>query len=220
MKKLFNISEGSFKELISNSLSLDTVFLLEKVYSGLDISSFEEGRINDMSQTLLRKGYVDKEGKITPAGIELYNSIINGTKSVKLKRLVKKDEEWQLFLALYPVNNTFTWKGRKFEGDRGIRKNTEDGKTLFTKILNEGEYTYNDIINAVIAECLAKFESSWKSGENKMKYFVNTESYLRQRGFENYIEEGRELTEEKILLYREAYNRKKSSTEKKNVIDL
>lgn len=220
MKRIFNLMAATYKEVVSGGLTLDLLFLLEKSIEGSDISSFGEERIAGMIQTLQRKGYINEGLQPTEAGKQLYSSLLEENKSLKLKRLVKKDDEWQIFLSIYPVNNTFVWKGKKFEGDRGIRKNTEAGKVLFTKILNEGEYSVDQLCNAVIAECLQKFESSWKTSENKMKYFVNTESYLRQRGFENFIDEGKELTAEQIEAYKAAYNRKTKSTNKKSVIDI
>lgn len=220
MKKLFNIQAGDFKEVVRVGLSLDMIYIIERVLEGEDVSSFGNEKIGAVIQTLRRKGYISEKNTVTESGKALYSSLLEENKPIKLKKLTAKTEEWQTFLAVYPVNNTFIWKGKKFDGDRGIRKNTEAGKILFTKILNEGEYTTADLCNAVVAESIQKMESSWKSGENKMKYFVNTESYLRQRGFENFIEEGRELTETQIMSYKEAFNRKSKSINKSNSISI
>lgn len=220
MKKLFNIQAGDFKEVVRVGLSLDMIYIIERVLEGEDVSSFTDERISGIIQTLRRKGYISETSLVTESGKALHSSLLEENKSLKLKKVTAKTEEWQTFLAVYPVNNTFIWKGKKFDGDRGIRKNTDAGKLLFTKILNEGEYTVSDLCNAVVAESIQKMESSWKSGENKMKYFVNTESYLRQRGFENFIEEGRELTETQIMSYKEAFNRKSKSINKSNSISI
>lgn len=210
--RLINISESHFIELQKKGISLDLVCLLEQCAEGKDIYSLRDSRVQALVRTLERKGLIELT-RVSREGKELLRSLISAPgeqdSEVVVKRIEGKEKEWELFLAAYPPNNKFTWKGKYFEGDRGIKKNTKDGKALFTKILNEGVYTTEDIAKAVIAEAISKMESSVKQGQNKMNYFVNTESYLRQKAYVNFMEEGRDLTNEEIETYKQAFNRKK-----------
>lgn len=217
--ELFNFSEGKFKALIKKGLTLDTLYVLEKIRQHVDIQeSFKEARITSLLQTLERKGYYS-EGNITDAGEELYQSLITEEEEVKVKKLESKESEWEEFLSYYPPNNRFIWRGRSFDGDRGIKNNTKKGKEYFTQIVNNG-ISCKSLWKAVVAEAIAKMEKSYKSGENQMKYFINTESYLYQKRYMNFIEEGKELTEADISAYKEAYNRKKKVNVQKKSIDI
>lgn len=211
--KLFNLTEGKFNALMNKGIDLALVYLLEKASEEVDLFSFEAKRIPALVATLERKGLLNL-GKITEEGREFYNSILNMEEEVVLKRVEKKDDDWKVFLSFYPPNNNFTWRGKHFEGERGIRKNSTDGQGLFTKILNSKEYTCDDLCRAVIAEAIGKMQESYKSGENKMRYFINTESWLRQKQYENWIDQGRELSDSDIEQYKAAYKRTKRAVKK------
>lgn len=211
--KLFNITVGKFDAISAKGIELSMLYLLEKAFEGQDIRLFKAGKAINYISTLYRKGYLDDNG-ITEAGRELYSSLIIQDSEVKLKRMESKNEEWKKFLSSYPPNNTFTWRGKTFDGDRGIRKNSKDGESLFTKILNDKEYNCDDLCKAVMAEAISKMEQSYKSGENKMRYFINTESWLRQKQYENWVDEGRSLTDTQLEQYQAAYKRGKKAVSK------
>lgn len=192
-------------------MSLDILFLLELVKEGVDVKqSFKEGKVNSLISTLERRGYV-KEGVITKTGDELYDSLTSEEEGVVVKKMENKDKEWEEFLSYYPPNNRFIWRGRAFSGDRGIKNNTKDGKEIFTNILNNTTISCEELWRAVIAEAVAKMDESYKKGENKMQYFINTTSWLRQQRYLNFLEEGKVLKAEEISAYKQAYNRNKSS---------
>jgi hypothetical protein len=209
--RIINLSEGKFKSIINKGMSLDILFLLELVKEGVDVKqSFKEGKVNSLISTLERRGYV-KEGVITKTGDELYNSLTSEEEGVVVKKMENKDKEWEEFLSYYPPNNRFIWRGRAFSGDRGIKNNTKDGKEIFTNILNNTTISCEELWRAVIAEAVAKMDESYKKGENKMQYFINTTSWLRQQRYLNFLEEGKVLKAEEISAYKQAYNRNKSS---------
>lgn len=208
--KLFNITDAQYKSLMLKGIDLSIVLLLERAIEGIDLYSFRLSRIDGYIRTLERKGYI-KDGRITEEGTSLYNSLLEGTAEVVLKKMENKNKEWEEFLSYYPPNNTFIWKGRSFQGDRGIKNNTKKGKELFTQLLNAG-MSGEELWKAVVAESIRKMEESYKTGENKMKYFKNTETYLNQQAYMNFLDEGKELSAEEIASYREAYNRNRKKT--------
>lgn len=198
-------------------IDLSIVLLLERAIEGVDLYDFRLTRIDGYIRTLERKGYI-RNGAITEEGKALYESLLEDTGEVVLKKMENKDKEWTEFLSYYPPNNSFVWKGKSFQGDRGIKNNTKKGKELFNQLVNAG-MTGEELWRAVVAESIRKMEESYRTGENKMKYFKNTETYLNQQAYMNFLDEGKELSAEEIASYKEAYNRnrKKVVVTKKSV---
>ena len=56
------------------------------------------------------------------------------------------------------------------------------------KILNDGEYTIEEMIKALELEIHQKKEASIKSNSNKMSYFQNSMTYLNNFTHEGFIE--------------------------------
>lgn len=217
---IFNLSLGKFKAINSKGINLDLVFILELLSKGVDIrGSFKSGRINSLLSTLERKGYI-KDLEITDSGREFYNSLLVEEQEVVVKKVESKDKEWEEFLSYYPPNTRFIWRGREFLGDRGVKNNTKDGRELFTNILNNSSLSSEDLWRSVVAEAIAKMKESYKVGANKMQYFINTESWLRQKRYLNFLEEGRHLEKDEIEAYKEAYNRKKKGSSPNKTIDI
>ena len=69
-----------------------------------------------------------------------------------------------------------------------MRVKKDDCKLKLKKILDEGEYTTDELVAALEYEVLQKKENSVKAGENKLKYMQNSLTYLNQRTFEPFIE--------------------------------
>lgn len=208
---MIQISNERFLELIRKGISLDLVYILTKYENREDPKGFQEPKIENLITTLERKGYIESDN-ITLKGRELLESVKDSGGTLKLSKISKKPAEWKDFLKAYPPNNKFTWKGRTFDGGRSIRKDTKDGEMLFYKILSEGNITSEMLTKCVIAEAINKFDASVKSGQNKMDYFTNTESWLRQKQYWNWEEEAKVLTDKEIATYYEAFNRKKKTT--------
>ena len=107
-----------------------------------------------------------------------------------------------MWWAAYPGTDTFEHKGRKFVGSRSLRQNKEECRLKFDKILIEGEYSVQELINALEYDVLMKKENSVKTGNNKLSYMQNSLTYLNQRSFESFIElirEGKAEKEEKQI---------------------
>ena len=177
-----------FIELQKKSYSLDHVFLLKLVNEGFDISELgeENVKIAGLQQGLLRKGLITDDGKITTHGVELLLFLESkGQKKIIKKKTVTEFEQWY---KTFPGTDTFTIKGKTFEGSRNLRQNPDDCRVRFDKILLEGEYTSKQLIDALNLDVSQKKLASFKENTNKLKYMQNSLTYLNQRSYEPYIE--------------------------------
>ena len=184
-----NISPWHFEELIKKSYSLDHIFLLKLIHDGYDISSLVKNsmKINAIEQGLIRKGLVTDNGALTTIGVELlvFLDSKEQTKFVKKKPLDTDFDQWY---KAFPGTDTFTHKGMTFTGSRTLRNSKDDCRLKFDKILLEGEYTPEQLIEALSFDVLQKKEASVKEKTNKLKYMQNSLTYLNQRSYEPFIE--------------------------------
>ena len=184
------ITPYHFEELIKKSYSLDVIYLLKLIEQQFDVQPLCEGsmKIAALYQTLMRKGLISEtDEKITTQGKELLQFIETkeATKIVKRKPATTEFEEWW---KVYPGTDTFTHKGKKFTGNRGLRQNKDECRLRFDKILLEGEYTAAQLIEALEFDVLQKKENSVKTGTNRLTYMQNSLTYLNQRSYEPFIE--------------------------------
>ncbi len=176
-----DIKLEQFKELLEKGLSLDLIYILQKIDEGVEIQGV---RLANLVITLERKGYI-LGGFITVDGKELLTSIAN--KKIKTKKFPKRDEEFEKWWKIYPGTTEFIWKGRRFAGSRALKVKKEDCRSKFEKVLDEGVLG-EDMVKALECEITQKKEESIRRNENKLTYMQNTLTYLNQRTFEPYIE--------------------------------
>lgn len=179
-----------FEELIKKSYSLDIIFLLKLIEQQFDISPLCEGsvKITALHQSLVRKGLItETEDKLTTAGQDLlvFIDTKESKKIVKKKPATTEFEEWW---ETYPGTDTFTHKGKKFTGSRGLKRDKDECRIRFDKILLEGEYTAAQLIEALKFDVLQKKENSVKTGTNKLSFMQNSSTYLNQRSYEPFID--------------------------------
>lgn len=183
-----NITSEQFKVLISKGYSLDVLFILKMIDEGQDISSLTENKkIELLYHTLVRKGLITEDNKVTLEGRSLLGFLSN-SEIVIQKRKPVADDGFTKWWSTYPGTDTFTHKGRTFSGTRGLRVKKDDCKLLLTKIVGEGEYTIDELIKALEIEVTQKKDNSVKTGTNKLTYMQNSLTYLNQRTFEPFIE--------------------------------
>jgi hypothetical protein len=179
-----------FEELIKKSYSLDLIFLLKLIEEQFDIQPLcnNSMKIAALHQSLVRKGLItETEDKLTTLGIDLLNFIKSeeSTKIVKKKPATTEFEEWW---KEYPGTDIFTYKGKKFSGSRNLKKDRDECRLKFDKILLEGEYTAAQLTEALKFDVIQKKENSIKTGVNRLSYMQNSVSYLNQRSYEPFIE--------------------------------
>jgi hypothetical protein len=186
---VFNITLEGYRNVLKLGITLDHLYILDCLNRGISLDELRGDieKIDLLILTLKRKICVTDSGNISSLGRELLASSLQG--SFSLEKIQEKAEDaFERWWKVYPSTDIFTYKGKNFEGNRGLRQKKQDCKKEFYKILNEGEYTVEDLIRALEFEVLLKKEASVKEGDNKMRYMINTMTYLNQRLFENFIE--------------------------------
>ncbi len=178
-----HISPKIFKEIIKKSYNLDSVYLLKLIEDGQDIAPLYEDsmKISSLYQGLIRKGLISRDDeKITIEGKDLLDFISSddntpSPKMIKRKPVVTEFEEWW---KNYPSTDSFTYKNKTFKGSRSLRRAKNDCKVKFKAILNEGDYTAQQLIDALKYEVNVKVERSLREGKNLMSYMQGSVPYL------------------------------------------
>jgi hypothetical protein len=184
-----NITPFHFEELIKKGYTLDMIYMLSLIDAEYDVSPLCEGsmKISGVYNSLIRRGLITENDKITTIGVGLLEYIKSDTKMkiIKRKPATEEFEEWW---KVFPGTDTFSHKGKKFTGSRTLRQNRDGCRLAFDKILIEGEYSASILINALLYDVTQKKEMSVKTGNNKLSYMQNSLTYLTQRSYEPFIE--------------------------------
>ncbi len=144
-------------------------------------------KLNLLCQTVLRKGLITEDYKLTTEGKDLLAFLDSESVETLVKR--KPDANgFESWWKTYPGTDTFSHSGKSFTGNRGLRVKKDECKLKFNKIVAEGEYTASDLISALEMEILQKKENSIKTNTNKMSFMQNSMTYLNQRTFEPFVE--------------------------------
>lgn len=186
----FNVTPSHFEQLLKQSYSLDHIFLLKLIEANVDIQPLTDGsmKIAGLYQSLVRKGLVsDVTQEITQVGRELLTFADSEVKQ-PMKKLKQKSSDFDAWWNAFPATDNFEHRGKKFSGSRGLKRNREECRIKFNKILAEGDYTVEDIVNATLLDIFLKKESSVKNGDNRMSYIQNSYTYITQRSFEPFLE--------------------------------
>lgn len=186
-----HITPHQFEELIKKSYSLDIIYLLKLIEAEYDVEPLYENsmRLSAIYQSLRRKGLIaEDENRLTTTGKDLLAFVGEDKtekKFVKRKPHTTLFEEWW---KTYPGTDTFSYNGKKFRGTRALRKDKQACKIKFDAILNEGDYTAQQLIGALKFEIEQKVLESMKRGTNRLTYMQNSLTYLNQRTYEAFIE--------------------------------
>jgi len=184
------ITFSHFKELYKNGYDVNMVFLL-KISEEMDVIALceDDVKLKTLLQGVIRKGLLTEQGKLTLSGRSVIEMLDKEIIEKPLSRKAPdKTDDFERWWKAYPGTDTFAYKGKTFEGTRSLRTKKDDCKIKLTKILNEGEYTIDEMVEALEYEVVQKKENSVKAGENKLKYMQNSLTYLNQRTFEPFIE--------------------------------
>ena len=178
-----------FVELLKRGLSLDLVYLLKLYEQKADLSDIVKNstKFDLLCVTLVRKGLTTAEGEITLSGKELLE-FIDSKDKIKLVRKKASEDLFEEWWKTYPGTNKFTHKGKSFEGTRAMRIKKDECKLKYYAILNEGEYTAAQLLEALKIEVLMKKDESIKVRDNKLTYMQNSLTYLNQRTFDPFVE--------------------------------
>ena len=198
-----NLTHYHFEEIIKAGYNLDMIYFLKLADEGIDVSKLcGEVKMQMICQSVRRKGLLSEDFKVTLIGKSILGFLDEqGEPEAKLNKKVVETDTFDAWWKSYPGTDTFTHKGQTFTGSRGLRRQREDCKAKLISILEEGEYTIEEMIAALEFEVLQKKENSVKSKTNKLSFMQNSLTYLNQRTFESFIElvkQGVKIVEEPL----------------------
>lgn len=189
-----NITFQKFHQIHNSGFSLDHVYLLLQIESGVDVKSLcgESLKLGALYHSIYRKGLITLDDKLTLAGRE-FISFMNEQEEdvvpdVTYKKKKPNTSDFELWWKAYPPTDTFSHKGKTFTGTRALKAKKDECKVKFNRILEEGEYTAQELIEALNFEVGQKKDNSVKEKTNKLKFMQNSLTYLNQRTFEPFIE--------------------------------
>lgn len=189
MTTLINVSNSLFKRLVGiGRISLDEIFLLQKAIEGYNVKDFEETKIKALINKIIRGGWITEDGLVTEAGIKMWESLFSKTEDLQLNKIEKTEDAFELWWDAFPRNNGFEYKGKKFPVTQSKRGKKEECKVKFHKILSEGQYTVEQLINAVHAEVQARMEDSITKKSNQLDFMSSTLPYLNKGNYEAFID--------------------------------
>jgi hypothetical protein len=199
-----NITVYHFEEILKAGYSLDIIYFLKLIDEGADATALcDNPKMSVLCQTLRRKGLLSENFKLTLIGKSVLGFLDEeGTPETKLVKKKQDSNDFDEWWKTYPGTDTFTYKGKDFTGTRSMRMKKDDCKAKLNAILQEGEYTIEEMIAALKYEVLQKKENSYTSKTNKLSYMQNSLTYLNQRTFEPFIElirEGNTIKEKPII---------------------
>jgi hypothetical protein len=194
-----NLHFSHFEQIIKNGYSLDMVFLLKLSEEGINIKELceESPKLEALYQGIFRKGLITSDDKLTLTGKSVL-AFLETTETTKFVRKKKTDDDFELWWKAYPGTDTFKCGNKSFTGTRSLRAKKDECKIKLHKILDEGEYTIKELIDALEFEVNQKVNNSIKTGVNKMSFMQNSLTYLNQRTFEPFIELIREGHKQEI----------------------
>lgn len=192
-----------FSELYKNGYTLDMVFLLKLAEEDVDIKLLceESPKLKALYQGIYRKGLLTDDNKLTLAGKAVLQLLDKKEENVVLKKKSVVEDDFNIWWKTFPGTDTFVHNGVSFAGTRSLRAKKDECKLKLNKILAEGEYTIEELVQAIEYEVLQKKENSVKTNTNKLSYMQNSLTYLNQRTFEPFIElvrEGHKIVKEHV----------------------
>jgi len=195
-----NLHTSHFKQIIESGYSLDMIFLLKLAEEEECLESFCNGspKLEALYQGIYRKGLISVEDKLTLTGKSVLEFLTTAEETTKFVKKRKTSDDFELWWKAYPGTDTFKVSGKSFTGTRSLRNKKDECKIKLYKILEEGEYTIKDMIDALEFEVSQKMNNSIKTGVNKMSFMQNSLTYLNQRTFEPFIELIREGHKQEI----------------------
>jgi len=176
-------------ELVKKGFTLDHIALLMLIKEGHDMDLLKQDnmKLDALHQSLIRKGLITEENKLTIPGNELLDFMAAKVAAtmVRKKPSTKDFDEWW---ESFPSTDHFEYQGRVFTGSRGMRVQKEKCKLRFNSIVNEGVYTAKQIIDATKFVVALKKENSFKKKSNELTYLQNSFTFLDKDHYVPFVE--------------------------------
>lgn len=183
-----DITDVHFIELQKKGYTVDMILMLSWIQKNLNITHIIQGskKIEATYKTMVRKGVITSDEKITKLGIELLDFVGKKTNKTLIKPKVhatKFDEWWSIF----PSNDKFMVNNKSFGPTRAFKAKKDGCKLLFDKMILDNEYTAEEIIDATAYDINLKKQRSYKTNSNQLKYLQNSHTYLLQKTFGGFV---------------------------------
>lgn len=182
---LFHFSTENLFTIITAELDLNLLFALEAEALGVVTSAIPVSKLAAWRQTLIRKQFLTREGKISTKGAALLAQL--GATVPGLSTYRPTVDLFEIWWNTYPPNATFTHKGVTFTSSQVKRIKKTLCREHWNELLLEGEYTAEQIIKGTSNHIALAMDESVKSKENKIQFVFNSERYIRERCFAPYI---------------------------------
>ena len=177
-----------FIELQKKGYTVDMVLILNWVNKNLEIAHIINGskKIEVLYRSMKRKGLITEDHKLSQIGMEILDFISLKTNKtlIKPKPVASEFDEWW---DIFPSNDKFIIKGKSFGPTRSFKASKDEGRKLFNKIVLDGEWTAEQIIEGTKYDVNLKKELSFKKGSNQLKFLQNSSTYLRQTTFKGFL---------------------------------
>ncbi len=202
---LVRLNTEVLKRAFAERLNIDHLFILEAMYhKEYDILDYYDKGYTDERkilnyQNLERKLFIVPDNLttyyiISVQGKEFYEELLaisNGNTPISYKaNNTIRDTNFEKWWSTYP--STAAWvteDGKKFISGRSLRSGSkEDNRKAYLKIINEGNYTDEELILCLKYEIDAKKKQSLDTNSNHLQFMKGSLAYLNQRTFENFIE--------------------------------
>lgn len=180
------MDQNKWTELFKKGLSLDIIYILELIEKD-EFNNSSSPKVSVLLKTIQRKGLLTSDNKLTLEGKILLDFVKSPSLTV-YKKEKTKDDPFDKWWKAYPSTDSFDHGGRKFAGSRALKAKKDDCKTKLNAILNEGEYTIDDLVGALELEIDLKKAASLKEGKNKLSFMQNSMTYLNQRTFDAFVD--------------------------------
>jgi len=183
-----DITDAHFVELHKKGYTTDMVVILSWINKELSVEHIikESKKVEVVIKTMIRKGLITEEFKMTKLGIEILDFVSKKTNKKLIKPKVhatKFDEWWEVF----PANDYFKINNKTFGPTRTIRQDKETCRLLFNKLVLDKTYTAQEIIDATLYDINLKKERSYKTNSNQLKFLQNSATYLRRKIFDGFV---------------------------------
>jgi hypothetical protein len=188
-QELFTLTIEQFARTIEMGIPLEALFVLECMYQGTNPAAHvKEPKMEAINQLLTRKSFLS-EGRITPLGQKVYESLRCGGMAKDAIQELKKElsSSFDIWWNIFPLHDGFTTGTRKFDKTRALRTSKSDCQNLFNKAVAQGPYTAEQIIAATKAHISSVKAQSAKTRTNKLSFVHNSATYLRQQDYVAWI---------------------------------
>jgi hypothetical protein len=183
---LFRFSTDALFIIITAELDMNLLFTLEAEALGAVTSAIPISKLAAWRQTLTRKQFLTREGRISTKGAALLAQL--GAAVPGLSTYRPTADLFEIWWNSYPPTATFTHKGTVFTSTQVKRIKKTLCREHWDEILLGGEYTAEQIVQGTRNHIAMAMDESVKDKSNRVHYIFNSERYIREKCFAAYIQ--------------------------------